>query len=216
MLNAARELTQRGLYCQILNLRSSHIQKLDIVGVFVRLHTLNLDYSTSLTSFKEDCFLSMPNLTCLSMCGSRIANLWTTVAAVSRLHSLSELRFQNWLCYSDVGSSGSSVGSQTDMSELKYGQCSGRMAVDIEALRALNRGTEEAIRLLLPYCQSHDLQTMCEVSSDDSEVDFSMNSWEYGYEKSSNAVSGWNSNSNMQREVNHIALAQIYLTFVER
>ncbi|PRQ22808.1 hypothetical protein RchiOBHm_Chr6g0254281 [Rosa chinensis] len=80
-----RDLSQRGLTCQVLNSRSSHFRKLNMMGEFLRIHTLNLDFSTSLTSFQEDCFSCMPNLMCLSLCETRILNLWTTIAALSKL-----------------------------------------------------------------------------------------------------------------------------------
>ncbi|RVW49857.1 LINE-1 reverse transcriptase-like [Vitis vinifera] len=41
--------TKRGLTCQALNLRSSHFRKLNLIGKFMQMHTLNLDFSTSLT-----------------------------------------------------------------------------------------------------------------------------------------------------------------------
>ncbi|PON66700.1 WD repeat containing protein [Parasponia andersonii] len=98
-----RDLCQGGLACQVLNLRSNHIQKLDMSGKFIRLHTLNLDFCTALTSLQQDCFSCMPNLLSLSMCETRINNLWTTSAALSKLPSLKELRFQNCLCCNDTG-----------------------------------------------------------------------------------------------------------------
>ncbi|XP_058080364.1 protein DWD HYPERSENSITIVE TO UV-B 1 isoform X2 [Magnolia sinica] len=97
-----RDLFQRGLTCQVLNLRSSHIRKLDMSGKFMQLHTLNLDFSISLTSFREGCFSCMPNLVRLSLCETRVTNLWTTSAALSKLPSLAELRFQNCLCCEDT------------------------------------------------------------------------------------------------------------------
>lgn len=69
----------------------------------MRLHTLNLDFCTALTNLQQDCFSCMPNLLCLSMCETRITNLWTTSAALSKLPSLKELRFQNCLCCKDTG-----------------------------------------------------------------------------------------------------------------
>ncbi|PIA33042.1 hypothetical protein AQUCO_04200058v1 [Aquilegia coerulea] len=98
-----RDLFQNGLTCQVLNLRSSHIRKLNMTGTFIRLHTLNLDFSISLTGFREDCFTCMPNLVRVSMCETRVSNLWTTSAALSKLPSLVELRFQNCLCCNDTG-----------------------------------------------------------------------------------------------------------------
>ena len=64
---------------------------------------MNRDFNVSVTSLPEGCFSSMPKLRRLSMCETRIANFWTTVAALSKLPSLSELRFQNCLCCNDTG-----------------------------------------------------------------------------------------------------------------
>lgn len=69
----------------------------------MQLRKLNLDFCTSLTTLHKDCFSHMPNLMHLSMCETRIANLWTTSVAVSKLPSLVELRFQNCLCCQDTG-----------------------------------------------------------------------------------------------------------------
>lgn len=97
------DLFQGGLNCQLLKLRSTEIQKLNMIGSFMQLHTLNLDFCSSLTSLEKDCFTCMPKLMRLSMCGTRIADLWTTREALSRLHSLTELRFQNCICCKDTG-----------------------------------------------------------------------------------------------------------------
>lgn len=67
------------------------------------MHTLNLDFCTSITTLEKTCFACMPKLMCLSMCGTQVANLWTTTAALSKLPSLVELRFQNCLCCKDTG-----------------------------------------------------------------------------------------------------------------
>lgn len=98
-----RDLCHIGLPCRVLKLRSNNIQKLDMVGRFMRLNTLNLDFCTSLTSLQKDCFSCMPNLMCLSMCETRVANLWTTTEVLVELPSLLELRFQNCLCCKDTG-----------------------------------------------------------------------------------------------------------------
>ncbi|XP_048335499.1 protein DWD HYPERSENSITIVE TO UV-B 1 isoform X2 [Ziziphus jujuba] len=84
-----------------------------MAGRFMRLHTLNLDFCTALTSLQHDCFSCMPNLSRLSMCETRITNLWTTSAALSKLPSLTELRFQNCLCCSDTGPCPLSHGKET-------------------------------------------------------------------------------------------------------
>lgn len=110
----SRDICQNGLACEVLNLRSLHIQKLNIVGRFKRLHSLNLDFCTSLTGIQKDCFACMPNLMHLSMCETRVANLWTTTAALSKLPSLVELRFQNCLCCKDTGPCPASFGEKTN------------------------------------------------------------------------------------------------------
>ncbi|KAE8709566.1 Transducin family protein / WD-40 repeat family protein isoform 2 [Hibiscus syriacus] len=74
-----------------------------MVGRFMRLHTLNLDFCTSLTSLQQDCFSCMPSLIRLSMCETRVANLWTKTEVLAKLPSLLELRFQNCLCCKDTG-----------------------------------------------------------------------------------------------------------------
>ncbi|KAL4644685.1 hypothetical protein ACB092_02G182300 [Castanea dentata] len=56
----------------------------------------------------------MPNLMHLSMCETRVANLWTTTAALSKLPSLVELRFQNCLCCKDTGPCPASSGEKTN------------------------------------------------------------------------------------------------------
>ncbi|KAF3438826.1 hypothetical protein FNV43_RR17101 [Rhamnella rubrinervis] len=110
-----RDLCQGGLACQVLNLRSNQIQKLNMAGRFMRLHTLNLDFCTALSSLQQDCFSCMPNLLSLSLCETRITNLWTTSAALSKLPSLTELRFQNCLCCCGTGPCLSSYGRDTSV-----------------------------------------------------------------------------------------------------
>lgn len=74
-----------------------------MTGKFMQLHTLRLDFSVHLTSFHASCFSCMPKLMRLSMCDTRVTNLWMTSAALSKLHSLVELRFQSCLCCYDTG-----------------------------------------------------------------------------------------------------------------
>ncbi|GMP27831.1 hypothetical protein CsSME_00003644 [Camellia sinensis var. sinensis] len=107
--------SQGGLSCQVLNLRSSEIRELYIVGMFKQLHTLNLDFCTSLTSMQKDCFACLPNLKRLSMCETRVADLWTTSAALSKIPSLVELRFQNCLCCKGTGPCPVSSSAKTDL-----------------------------------------------------------------------------------------------------
>lgn len=100
---AFRYLFRNGLCCRVLKLSSSSLQKLDMVGSFLHLQKLNLDFCTSLTTLHKDCFSHMPNLKHLSMCETRVANLWTTTVSLAKLPSLVELRFQNCLCCEETG-----------------------------------------------------------------------------------------------------------------
>lgn len=95
-------LSQNGISCRVLNIWSLHLQKLKMVGEFTQLHTLNLDFCASITNFHMDCFSGMPNLMHLSMCETRVSNLWATTAVLSNLPSLVELRFQKCLCCEDT------------------------------------------------------------------------------------------------------------------
>lgn len=90
-----------------------------MVGRFMHLHTLSLDFFSSLASLHEDCFSCMPYLMCLSMCESRIVNLWTATAAISKLPSLMELRFQMCLCCKDTGPCPASLGKKETFSCVK-------------------------------------------------------------------------------------------------
>ncbi|KAJ6345759.1 hypothetical protein OIU78_008423 [Salix suchowensis] len=141
-----RELAQRGLECQTLNLRSSHFRKLNMAGKFMQIHTLNLDFSTSLTSFREDCFACMPNLVCLSMCETRVANLWTTISALSKLSCLVELRFQKWLCCNGGASPSASSGGNLDQPDVVLPiSCTdtGEQLTDIDEETYLNPDIDE-------------------------------------------------------------------------
>ncbi|KAI4318768.1 hypothetical protein MLD38_032437 [Melastoma candidum] len=96
-----RTISGHGLECEVLTMRFSHFRKLNMRGQFRQLRQLNLDFSNSLISFQKDCFSSMPNLRFLSLCETRVSNLWTTVASLSKLPSLTELRFQRLFCKTD-------------------------------------------------------------------------------------------------------------------
>ncbi|XP_010432434.1 PREDICTED: uncharacterized protein LOC104716714 [Camelina sativa] len=98
--NFWREVFFQGLSCKVLNVRSLHFHKLNIVGEFSQLHTLILD-NNRIVGFGEGCFSCMPNLTYLSMCGTLVSDLWTSAVALSKLPSLKELRFQIWISCSD-------------------------------------------------------------------------------------------------------------------
>ncbi|KAH9618025.1 hypothetical protein KSS87_016250 [Heliosperma pusillum] len=116
-----RDLSQKGLTCKELNLRSSCLRQLNLNGCFEQLQTLILDFNTSLTSFQESCFSCMPNLKHLSVCATRVSNLWTTTTALLKLPSLVELRFQNCLCCNNTGSCPRSSSQRTlDGSSIGY------------------------------------------------------------------------------------------------
>ncbi|KAJ6805310.1 uncharacterized protein M6B38_179240 [Iris pallida] len=101
--NILQDVCERGLRCQMLNFQFSPIRKLNMNGNFFHLQTLDLDFSIHLTSFQVNCFSCMPNLMHLSMCATSITNLWTTCAALLKLPSLMELRFQKCFCCFGTG-----------------------------------------------------------------------------------------------------------------
>ncbi|KAK9053424.1 hypothetical protein SSX86_030058 [Deinandra increscens subsp. villosa] len=109
-------LSLGGSTCQILNLKFSHFRKVNMIGKFMHMHTLNLDFSASLTTFGKDCFTCMPNLKCLSLCGTKISNLWTTSASLAKISNLVELRFQSCLCCDDTKACPRSFGAKSDES----------------------------------------------------------------------------------------------------
>ncbi|KAL7236482.1 hypothetical protein ACSBR1_019722 [Camellia fascicularis] len=189
-----RDLSQKGLNCQVLNLRSSHFRKLNMVGKFMELHTLNLDFSSSLTSFREDCFTCMPKLKFLSLCETRIANLWTTSFALSKLPSLMELRFQNCLCCDDTGPCPASPsGKSTDSDQLNSGLFIGAPSFDEDCYQY---STMEDAYI------NDDVQSTFEDSSDDSEVDFSNHRREPGQlEVLPDAIPGWDGPVDLQNEI---------------
>ncbi|BFG41980.1 hypothetical protein CerSpe_282540 [Prunus speciosa] len=203
-----RDLSQRGLTCQVLTLRSSHFRKLNMMGEFMRIHTLNLDFSSSLTSFQEDCFTCMPNLMCLSLCDTRISNLWTTIAALSKLPSLDELRFQKWSCCNDAGPYSASSSGKSDVktdsnhpNSVDYG---GRLSINVGDVTNQNSSTEQGLRnlfLINNVVINDDVQSMAEDSSDDSDLDFSNPLQEHGsVELLSNVFAGGNRQVNPQNE----------------
>ncbi|XP_023634011.1 uncharacterized protein LOC17879667 isoform X2 [Capsella rubella] len=101
--NFWRDVFFKGLSCKVLNVRSLHFHKLNIVGDFSQLHTLVLD-NNRIVGFGEGCFSCMPKLTYLSMCDTLVSDLWTSAAALLKLPSLKELRFQIWISCSDSSS----------------------------------------------------------------------------------------------------------------
>uniref|UniRef100_A0A2P2JHT1 Uncharacterized protein LOC105108772 n=1 Tax=Rhizophora mucronata TaxID=61149 RepID=A0A2P2JHT1_RHIMU len=183
-----REVSQNGLTCQVLNLRSSQIRQLNMVGEFTRIRVLNLDFSTSLTSFREDCFTSMPNLICLSMCETKVSNLWTTIAALSKLSSLVELRFQRWVCCNETPSSSGSLTATLD-DQLDFDKPNtclpiANLSFGIDERTDLHLGDEEVLSNMFSLSDvtiNYEVHSMIEDSSDDSDMDFSSYPQEFHY-----------------------------------
>lgn len=125
------------------------------------MHTLNLDFSASLTSFGKDCFTHMPNLKCLSLCETKISNLWTTSATLAKLPSLIELRFQSCLCCNNTKACPRSFGEKPDETA--------------EELTDLFSNVEEEHVNLFPIGNYNSINETGSESGDstDSEVDFS-------------------------------------------
>lgn len=191
-----RNLSHRGLTCEILNMKCSHFRKLNLTGEFMWIRSLNLDFSTSLTSFREDCFTCMPNLMHLSMCETRVSNLWTAIAALSKLSSLVELRFQKCLCCDDTGACPTSSGGKSNEKSLNIETPS----VDGSELTDQNSRTEEALRNLFSLTNvlmNHEVQSTSDDSSDDSDVDFSTRQEEFGLD---GLLSGGNGQTDLQNE----------------
>lgn len=179
----------------------------------MRLHTLNLDFCTALTSLQQDCFSCMPNLLSLSLCETRIADLWTTSAALSKLPSLTELRFQNCLCCSGTGPCLSSYGSDTAVhgyeSQLNmclYGEVPSTDSEDatIQASR-----TGETFRDLLHLDQSmliSEVQRSTENLSDRNEVKVSSYLQEIDLLELSTVLPDLGGHEKLQNEVRKICL----------
>ncbi|XP_076941365.1 protein DWD HYPERSENSITIVE TO UV-B 1-like [Bidens hawaiensis] len=163
-------LSLRGLSCQVLNLKFSHFRKVNMNGKFVQMHTLNLDFSPSLSTFGKDCFTCMPNLKCLSLCETKISNFWTTSASLAKLPNLIELRFQSCYCCIDSKACPVYFGATSD---------------EDTSFSLINETTEEHKDLLLnaedelsnvfPIANNNSVdETVSESGeSTDSEVDFS-------------------------------------------
>ncbi|KAK2974508.1 hypothetical protein RJ640_018673, partial [Escallonia rubra] len=200
-----RDLSQRGLTCHVLNLRSSHFRKLNMIGKFMQMHTLNMDFSASLSSFREDCFACMPNLKCLSLCETRIANLWTTSAALAKLPSLLELRFQNCLCCKATGPcpglSPGKANESTDSGYLDCGLQAGLPAFDGEEASS-QYGNEEIMDFSFDnYDVDHEMDGTSEDSSDDSEVHFSHRHGDFSsVQLFSDELPGWDGLVDLQNE----------------
>ncbi|KAM3291464.1 hypothetical protein P3S67_019753 [Capsicum chacoense] len=195
-------LAQHGIPCQVLNLRSSHFRKLNMIGNFTRMHSLNLDFSASLTNFREDCFTSMPNLKFLSLCETRIINLWTTTAALAKLPSLVELRFQNFLQDNEVWKHAASD-RRTDYWESDRTETSIHdEAPSVSGENIMYRLFNEEDQYMNNTDMDLDVSSETEDSSDDSEVDFSSQDRETSFmELLPDAPPGWEDLVNLQNEV---------------
>ncbi|XP_054786816.1 protein DWD HYPERSENSITIVE TO UV-B 1 isoform X2 [Prosopis cineraria] len=198
-----RDISQRGLACQVLTLRSSHFRKLNLVGEFLNMHTLNLDFSSSLTSFQEDCFNCMPNLMCLSMCETQISNLWTTVAALSKLPSLVELRFQYLLhCNDAMTSYTSSSGRSNDTDDFilsKRVPCISESCIGTSELTDHTFGADNPLSNFYSFddAMNHDASSIIDDSSGDTEVDISRHHQRYAL---SAVFARWNGQMPLQNE----------------
>ncbi|WCJ17881.1 Protein DWD HYPERSENSITIVE TO UV-B 1 [Euphorbia peplus] len=193
-----RDLSQGGLACQILYLNSPCLQKLSMAGEFTHIRILNLDFNTSLTSFQEDCFTCMPNLICLSMCATRVANLWTTLAAISKLPSLIELSFQKWVCCNETGSSSAPYGGKLD-DQLEFqpsDNINEHLLASEEKLGNVFSFNDLAIH------QEQEVQWMIEDPSADSEMNF-LSQWQENdrTDSLSSASLWWNSQNGLQDEL---------------
>ncbi|KAF5727277.1 hypothetical protein HS088_TW22G00967 [Tripterygium wilfordii] len=202
------DLCHRGLKCQVLNMRSSPFRKLNMGGKFMGMHTLILDFSRLLTSFQEDCFTCMPHLMFLSMCETRVTNLWTTIAALSKLPSLVELRFQNWLCCTSQcspTSSGKTLDSQMHVSSPNTAISFSYSSIGIGELTYHNSTAEESLGSVFPPNISDiedEVQSSSEDSSNDSEADFLSHQQEDNCEDTlSNTSPIWDGHVHMHNEV---------------
>lgn len=174
------------------------------------MQMLNLDFSASLNSFQGSCFTCMPNLKCLSLCETRISNLWTTSAALAKLPSLIELRFQNSLCWDGkAGSYGSSdgnaeYGSHVYNNELHLGSPSGEESQ--ETMTQYSNAAGELMSLFQFHNNNNvnrEIRSTLGDSSDDSEVDFSSQHWDFSLVNLfSDLLPGWNGSVDQQIEVN--------------
>ncbi|XP_071697425.1 protein DWD HYPERSENSITIVE TO UV-B 1-like isoform X2 [Rutidosis leptorrhynchoides] len=164
-------LSSGGLACQVLHLKFSHFRKVNMTGKFMQMRTLNLDFSASLTSFGKDCFSCTPNLKCLSLCATKISNLWTTSASLAKLPSLTELRFQSCLCRDDTKACPRSFGAKPD-ENTSY---SPTQETAEEHTYAYPNDEDELINLFLIGTYNNSVHgTVNEYDdSTDSEVDFS-------------------------------------------
>ena len=143
------------------------------------------------------------------MCETRITNLWTTVAALSKLPSLVELRFQYWQYCNDSGSSfnlssGNSDGT-ADLNLLERVPFVSELYTDTREVTDPSISAEDPLRSFYSFDEEavdHDIQSMAEDSSVDSEIDSTRHhhrSW------LSDVFPGWNLQVPLQNEVVNLA-----------
>lgn len=156
-----------------------------MTGKFMELHTLNLDFSVHLNSFHINCFSCMPKLMRLSMCETRVANLWITSAALSKLRSLVELRFQTCLCCFDTGPCPTSggvirLGNEKIFSDKQqFSSYLGSRCVDNDDMleQTMEHSTDDTLGRLcsdnLSFLNHDSLKSTTQVLSDESDSEFS-------------------------------------------
>ncbi|CAN8327474.1 unnamed protein product [Cochlearia groenlandica] len=169
--NFWRDVFFQGLNCRVLNASSSYFHKLNIVGEFAHLQTLILD-NNRLLGIGESCFSCMPKLTYLSMCGTPVSDLWTTTAALLKLPSLQELRFQIWVGCSDsnplTSSSSTSTGDYEKTSN-ESNSSSGADFSDGSVQMDLNLSVDEALHSMdfsYKFTEHDDLDSSLSESSE--------------------------------------------------
>lgn len=114
------------------------------------------------------------------MCETRIANLWTTVAALSKLPSLVELRFQNLLCCNEAAPSTSEENSDScQLNSTLYGETyMGELPDHSSSIERMIENLFSANNMV----PNHEAESMSEDSSDDSDLEISNYHHEYGFE----------------------------------
>ena len=149
------------------------------------------------------------------MCQTRISNLWTTAAALSKLPSLVDLRFQNWLCCSDgescVASSSVKSNKKIASSKPNRNRYFGGLSVNIRELLDQNLSLRNMVSLSQSVV-SNEVQSMSEDSSDDSEAELCNHQQEYdNMEPLSNAFPEWDEHVDLLNEVTWAAFKKIHV-----
>lgn len=139
------------------------------------------------------------------MCETKVSNLFTTVAALSKLPSLTVLRFQKWLLSDDAESfCKRDDRSHSHLSLPNLDGYSEASPIDIEEDMDENTSTAELLRNLFSLDNlviDHEMQSAGE-ESDDSELDFSSRRQDNGLLEPLSDVPVWRSGrAHMQYEV---------------